>query len=265
MNTSTAIITGGAGAIGRAIAKGFLEDGIKVALFDNRCDDLKETETEFTTSFGSENVMSCCGDIRSTEHIDKGFGQVLSKFGQLDILVNNAAVTAIKAVDAVTDGDIDEIIDVDLKGYIKCARCAVAEMKRSGRGGSILMISSKNGLEGASEKSLYSAAKGGILTLSRALARELGPFNIRVNSICPDAVITDSYIWRKGGGYLEATLKRYNLKREQLEHYYRQRCALKMSIYPEDVAAAALFLVSEAARAITGAILPVDGGVAFPR
>lgn len=265
MSKRAAIITGGAGAIGKAIAEGFLAEGIRVALLDIRGEALKELSVELGDSHGSENIITFCGDVRSTKDIEACFDEAIKTFGNLDILVNNAAVTGIKAVDQLTDDDIDEIIDVDLKGYIKCARRAASQMKKTGQGGNILMISSKNGLEGASNKCLYSAAKGGILTMVRALARELGPFDIRVNSICPDAVIQGSYIWREGGGYLEATLDRYNLRRDQLEDYYKNRCALKRNMAPQNVAAAAVFLVSEGARAITGTILPVDGGVAFVR
>ena len=265
MPKRAAVITGGAGAIGKAVAEGFLADGIRVALFDIRGNALKEVAAELGASGGSENVLSHCGDVRRTKDVEACFDEAVKRFGQLDILVNNAAVTDIKPIDEIADAEIDEIIDVDLKGYIKCARRAAAEMKKSGKGGSILMISSKNGLEGASEKCLYSAAKGGILTMARALARELGPSNIRVNSICPDAIIEGSHIWREGGGYLEGTLKRYNIQPEELADYYKQRCALKRNMAPEDVAATAVFLVSEGARAITGAILPVDGGVAYVR
>jgi NAD(P)-dependent dehydrogenase (short-subunit alcohol dehydrogenase family) len=107
----------------------------------------------------------------------------------LDILVNNAAVTQIKPIDAVSDDDVDSVIDTNLKGYILCAREAVRMMKESDAKGTLLFVSSKNGLVGAPNKSLYSASKGGELTLARALARELGPFGIRVNTICPDAVL----------------------------------------------------------------------------
>ncbi len=261
----TAIITGAAGAIGRAIAEGFAQDGMRLGLFDNRNDALGQVASELSDTYGADNVLACQVDVRDTAQINAGFDKVLEAFKTVDILMNNAAVTGIKSVDALSDADIDSIIDTDLKGYIKCARRAVLQMKRSGNGGSILMISSKNGLEGASDKCLYSAAKGGILTLARALAKELGPFGIRVNSICPDAVLEGSHIWREGGDYRRDTGKRYGLASEEIPNYYVQRCALKRAIQPEDIAAGARFLASEATRAITGVILPIDGGVSFVR
>ena len=265
MKARAAVITGAAGAIGRAIAAEFLAAGISVGLFDNRPDALEQTRSELADAHGAEKVAGHCVDVRNTQEIEAGFDHVLVKLGQVDILVNSAAVTMIRPVDEITDEDIDEIIDTDLKGYIRCTCRAVAEMKRSGDGGHILMIASKNGLEGAPDKCLYSAAKGGVLTLARALAKELGPFGIRVNSICPDAVLEGSYIWREDGEYRKRTAERYGIESESIPEHYKQRSALRLNVRPEDVAAAALFLVSDSARAITGTILPVDGGVAFVR
>jgi NAD(P)-dependent dehydrogenase (short-subunit alcohol dehydrogenase family) len=261
----TAVITGAAGAIGRAITEGFAAQGMCLGLFDNRNDALMQAASEVADKYGAGKVLACEVDVRDTAQINAGFDAVLEKFGGVDILVNNAAITGIKSVDAITDAELDAIIDVDLKGYIKCARRAVMEMKRAGKGGNILMISSKNGLEGAPDKCLYSAAKGGILTLARALAKELGPFGIRVNSICPDAVLEGSYIWREGGDYRRGTEKRYGLTSDEIPDYYVRRCALKRSILPEDISAGACYLVSEQAGALTGVVLPIDGGVAFVR
>ncbi len=203
-------------------------------------------------------------DVCDSQQVKQAFELALREFGRLDILVNNAAVTQIKPVDALTDEDIDIIIDTNLKGYVKCAREAVKIMKRSGTRGSLLFISSKNGLVGASDKSLYCASKGGELTLARSLAKELGAFGIRVNTICPDAVLEGSRLW-EDGDYRPGTAKRYNIAEEELPDYYKNRTALKTNIQPQDVADAALFLVSNRAAKITGAIITVDGGVAFVR
>jgi NAD(P)-dependent dehydrogenase (short-subunit alcohol dehydrogenase family) len=137
-------------------------------------------------------------------------------------------------------------------------------MKGAGTKGTLLFISSKNGLEGAPNKSLYCATKGGELALARALAREVGEFGIRVNSICPDAVLEGSALW-EDDSYRLGTAKRYNISEEEIPGYYRERCALKTNIKPKDVANAALFLLSDSAAKITGAILSVDGGVAYVR
>jgi NAD(P)-dependent dehydrogenase (short-subunit alcohol dehydrogenase family) len=259
-----ALITGGAGAIGRAIAKGLLGAGARVALVDVAEERLQRFGAELVAEAGPGKVLTVAADVRDSRQVRQAFDRTLKEFGRLDILVNNAATTQIKAVDALTDADIDLIVDTNLKGYIKCAREAAGIMKRAGTKGTMLFVSSKNGLQGAANKSLYCATKGGELTLARALALELGEFGIRVNSICPDAVLEGSALW-EDDNYRLGTARRYNISEDQIPEYYRQRSALKTRIEPVDVANAALFLVSGNAGKITGAILSVDGGVTFVR
>jgi NAD(P)-dependent dehydrogenase (short-subunit alcohol dehydrogenase family) len=265
LHGQVALITGAAGAIGRAISIGFLDAGACVTLVDYDQTRLGQFEQELSAKYPQKTILSVVADVKDSEQITHAFNATLERFGQLTILVNNAAVTQIKPIDELSDEDIDLIIDTDLKGYIKCAREAVKIMKRSQTPGALLFISSKNGLLGAAKKCLYSAAKGGGLTMARALAKELGPFGIRVNTICPDAVMEGSYLWRKGGGYLEGTAERYNIPVEEIPEYYKNRCALQTNIDPVDIANAAVFLVSDKSAKVTGTILSVDGGVAFVR
>jgi NAD(P)-dependent dehydrogenase (short-subunit alcohol dehydrogenase family) len=264
LKNQVAFITGGAGAIGRAIGEGLVKAGARVVLIDIDEDRLKQFEQELIDKYGPGSVLSVVADVRDSQRVKNAFELALEQFGRLDILVNNAAVTQIKSVDALSDEDIDIILDTNLKGYVKCAREAVRIMKGSDTGGSLLFISSKNGLVGASNKSLYCASKGAELAMARALAKELGAFGIRVNTICPDAVLEGSALW-EDDDYRLGTASRYNISEEEIPDYYKNRCALKTNIQPQDVANAALFLVSEKAAKITGAIITVDGGVAFVR
>jgi len=259
-----ALITGGAGAIGRAISEGLVKAGARVALVDNDERRLKRFEQELATTYGRGSALAVVADVRDSQQVRRAFKLTLEEFGRFDILVNNAAVTQIKPVDAVSDEDIDLIIDTNLKGYVICAREAVKVMKKSEGKGSLLFISSKNGLNGAPDKSLYCATKGGELTLARALAQELGQFGIRVNTICPDAVLEGSSLW-EDDDYRLGTAKRYHISEEEIPSYYRNRSSLKMNVQPQDVANVALFLVSDKAAKITGAIITVDAGVAFVR
>ncbi|MCX6376846.1 MAG: SDR family oxidoreductase [Armatimonadetes bacterium] len=259
------MITGAAGAIGRAMAHGFMREGASLALVDTHQQRLSELENALAAHYDRERFRVFLADVRSTQQIQEAFRLTVGAFGRLDILVNNAAVTQIKPVDEILDADIDLIIDVNLKGYIKCAREAVQIMKRLKIQGCLLFISSKNGLVGAAEKPLYCASKAGEINLARSLAVELGRSGIRVNTICPDAVMEGSALWDRGSGYLEATAKRYGIPIEKIPEYYRSRSALRTTIEAEDVANAALFLVSDRASKMTGNILTVDGGVAFVR
>lgn len=259
-----ALITGGAGAIGRAIGEGFVQAGARVVLVDIDADRLDEFGQQLEETYGPDVALLVAADVRYTEQVRGAFDQTLQAFGRLDILVNNAAVTQIRPVDELSDEEIDVTVDTNLKGYLKCAREAVRIMKAAGTGGKLLIISSKNGLEGAGDKCLYSSTKGGELTMARSLARELGRFGIRVNSICPDAVLEGSGLW-ENDDYRLGTARRYNLAEDEIPGYYKERCALKTNVKPEDVANAALFLVSERSAKTTGSILTVDGGVAFVR
>jgi NAD(P)-dependent dehydrogenase (short-subunit alcohol dehydrogenase family) len=225
---------------------------------------LAQFHQELSAEHGNGLVLPVVADVRDSQQVRVAFEATLGQFGRLDILVNNAAATQIRPVEALSDEDIDLIIDTNVKGYVKCAREAVRIMKEAGTKGSLLFISSKNGLVGASNKSLYCATKGGELAMARALAKELGRFGIRVNSICPDAVLEGSGLW-EDDDYRLGTARRYSISEEEIPEYYRQRCALKANIDPQDVANAALYLVSAKAAKITGAILTVDGGVAFVR
>jgi len=259
-----ALITGGAGAIGRALGKGLAEAGARVALIDVDRDRLEQFYQELLSAHGPGSAMATVADVRDTAEVERAFDLTLRTFGRLDILVNNAAVTQVRTIDALSDKELDVTIDTNLKGYFKCARAAVRLMKESGTKGSLLFISSKNGLVGAAEKSLYCATKGGELTMARSLARELGRFGIRVNTICPDAVLEGSGLW-EDDDYRLGTAKRYSISEDEIPDYYKERCALKTNINPDDVANAALFLLSDKAAKITGAILTVDGGVAYVR
>ncbi len=259
------LITGAAGAIGGAIAHGFAAEGARLVLMDIDGPRQERRANELKTKYGADRVLDIVGDVRDPRQVRRIVDQAVQHFGRLDILVNNAAVTRIRSIDEIADEDIDEIIDTNLKGYFYFAREFVRVAKEKKSRGVILIISSKNGLEGASDKSLYSATKGAEITMARSLARELGPFGIRVNVICPDAVHKGSKLWERGGHYSVATAKRYGITEDQIPEYYRKRCALRVNMEPEDVAHAALFLCSASSAKVTGAVLTVDGGVAYVR
>ena len=265
LQDQVALITGAAGAIGRAVARGFAEQGARLCLLDIDGERQEKLACELVAAFGKDSVLDIVGDVRDPDTARRCAEACLDRFGRLDILVNNAAVTLIRPIDRISDAEVDEILDTDLKGYIYFAREFVKVAKAAKTPGVILIVSSKNGLEGASEKCLYCSAKGAGIALARSLARELGPLGIRVNTICPDAVHEGSKLWQRGGAYSLATAARYGIAEDEIPEYYRQRCALKVNITPGDVASAAVFLCSDQSAKITGAVLTIDGGVAYVR
>jgi len=138
-------------------------------------------------------------------------------------------------------------------------------MKRQGRGGSIVVVGSKNALVASPGAAAYGAAKAAELQLARSLALEGAPFGIRVNSVNPDAVLRGSRIW--SSGWREERARAHGIAPEALEEHYRERSLLKRSVLPEDVAEAVCFFVSDASSKSTGNVLNVDAGhaAAFPR
>ena len=245
-----ALITGGAGAIGRAISEGLIGVGAKVALVDIAEERLQSYGEKLASKAGSGRVLTIVADVCDSRQVRRAFDLTLEEFGRLDILVNNAAATQIMAVDLLSDEDIDLIIDTNLKGYVKCAREAVKIMKASDTKGTLLFISSKNGLEGAANKSLYCATKGGELAMARSLAKELGPFGITVNAIAPGMVATalNRKLQKKGSPFISTALAGTPTGRLTT---------------PEQIAELVVFLSSAAGANINGETIRVDGGAAI--
>jgi NAD(P)-dependent dehydrogenase (short-subunit alcohol dehydrogenase family) len=151
-------------------------------------------------------------------------------------------------------------------GYFLAAREGFRILKTQQTGGALIFVVSKNALVAGKNASAYSAAKAAELHLARCLAEEGAPHGIRVNIVNPDAVLAGSRIWNESSWRAERAAT-YKIQPEELEEFYRQRNALKVHIYPEDIAEAAFFFASKRSAKTTGCMLNVDGGVtaAFPR
>ncbi|HVO03336.1 MAG TPA: bifunctional rhamnulose-1-phosphate aldolase/short-chain dehydrogenase [Candidatus Cybelea sp.] len=259
-----AFITGGAGGIGRATAEALLAEGACVALVDIDGGRLESTVKEFVGRHGKDRVWGTVADVTDEKSVIDAFAAAARQFGGLDILVSNAGIASSAPIEDTSIELWDKNMSVLATGYFLVSREAFRLLKGQGIGGSIVFIASKNAMAASPGASAYCTAKAAEVHLARCLALEGAPVGIRVNVVNPDAVLRGSTIW--SGDWLKERAEAYKIETSQLEEHYRQRSLLKLSVYPEDIAAAVRFFCAEATKS-TGNILNVDAGnaVAFTR
>ncbi|NIF27563.1 SDR family oxidoreductase [Pantoea sp. Tr-811] len=239
-----AIVTGAASArgIGRATAQAFAAHGAKVAILDL---DLQAAR-DAAAQLGSGH-LGLAANVADEAQVRDAVAQVLAQFGRIDVLVNNAGITQpVKTLD-ITGKDYDRILDVNLRGTLLMSQAVIPSM-RAQRSGSIICMSSVSAQRGGGifGGPHYSAAKAGVLGLGKAMARELGPDNVRVNAITPGLIHTDI----TGG-----------LMQDERRHAIIEGIPLGRLGEARDVANAALFLASELSSYLTGITLDVNGGM----
>jgi rhamnulose-1-phosphate aldolase/alcohol dehydrogenase len=256
-----ALITGSAGGIGKAIAKKFVQEGACVIINDNDPTRLEGAKEEFLKQFGKDSYSSALLDVTNAEHITEAFKTAAVAFGGIDIVVNCAGLSISKPIEEHTEKDWDLLYDVLVKGQFLVTQAAVKVMRKQAIGGDILNIVSKNALVSGPNNAGYGSAKAAQLHLSRLNAAELGVDKIRVNTVNPDAVISDSKIWE--GAWAEGRAKAYGVTVAELPAYYAKRTLLNEIILPEDIANACLVFVGGLLNKSTGNVLNVDGGVAM--
>lgn len=244
IDDKVAVVTGAASGIGRGIA-GFLSDlGAGVALLD--LDEGKGREAAAVC--GPPARFFLC-DVTSPEACQRAVKQVTEAFGHIDILVNCAGVIVRKSVVELSEDEWDRVIAVNLKGTFLMCKHVIPLMARAG-GGSIVNIGSGWGLKGGPKAAAYCAAKAGVVNLTRAMAIDHGPQNIRVNCVCPGDVKTPMLL---------SEAKQLGVDEEE----FLRECAerpLKRLGTPLDVAKAVYFFASDLSPWVTGAVLVVDGG-----
>jgi NAD(P)-dependent dehydrogenase (short-subunit alcohol dehydrogenase family) len=241
----TVFVTGAARGIGRATAEQFLAAGANVALVDR---DRQELDAVIAACREPKRALALEVDVSSARAVAAAVDTTLTTFGSLDVLVNNAAVHFARPVDGYTLEEIDLLLDINLKGALFAVRSALPALRRTK--GAIVSVSSMTGLVGQSHGSVYAATKGALISMTKALALELGSDGIRVNCVCPAGVDTALMRnWAATTGDPEGVLK------GQAAMHLTNRMA-----EPEEIAAAILFLSSPAASFITGIALPVEGG-----
>jgi 3-oxoacyl-[acyl-carrier protein] reductase len=237
-----AIVTGAGRGIGKAIARKFLQEGAEVLICDLDPGRVEDARGELA-ALGA--VHGEVADVTSREEVEELVGRARREFGRIDVLVNNAGVALYERFLEITDKDWNDTLAVNLTGVFLCSQVVAREMKERGSG-AIVNMASTNGILGEPGLAPYNASKAGVVLLSKTMAIELAPHNIRVNSVCPGFILTDLAL---EGGMSEEEVRDYTSK-IPLNRYGRV----------EEVANAFAFLASDEASFITGTELVVDGG-----
>jgi NAD(P)-dependent dehydrogenase (short-subunit alcohol dehydrogenase family) len=238
------IVTGAARGVGRRAVELFLEEGASVVAGDRRGNELQEV---FAGVEGELELVEA--DLRERADCERLVERALARFGRLDVLFNNAGVTLRSPLEETEDELWEEALETNLRSVFYCSRAAVPQMRRQGSG-AIVNNASINAIRGNVNLTAYSAAKGGLVAMTRALATELAPAGIRVNALCPGALDTPMT-----AEYLDSADDS-----EALRETLARKHPLGRLGTADDVARAALFLASDDAAFITGVALPVDGG-----
>jgi len=253
-----ALVTGGAGGIGGAIAERLLADDACVVLLDNDSDALERAGAELVGKFGKDRTRSTRCDVTDEAEVARSFAFAAREYGGIDIVVSNAGIASAARFEQTTLETWRRNIEVLGTGYFLIGREAARVMKAQGIGGSIVFVASKNALAASSGTAAYSAAKAAELHLARCMALELAADGIRVNAVSPDAVLQGSRIW--SSSWRAERARAYGIDPSELEKFYRERSLLKQNVKPEDVAEAVHFFASDRSAKSTGNILNVDAG-----
>ncbi len=241
-NKKTVIITGASRGIGNETAKAFANEGYNVLInYNNSCEEALKLKDFIVSNGGCAEIFNA--DVSNSGEVNHMIEFCLETFKNINVLVNNAAISQTKLFTDITQSDWDRMMDVNLKGVFNCTSSVVKHMI-SQKYGKIINVSSIWGMTGASCEVHYSAAKAGIIGFTKALAKELGPCNIQVNCVAPGIIRT-------------SMISEYN--RDEINELINQTPLLRLGTM-KDVAYTTLFLASEKADFITGQLISPNGG-----
>lgn len=243
-----ALITGGGTGIGRAIALAFAREGASVALAGRRLNKLKDVVGEIDEQGGTATAVEC--DVTRAKDAERAVKDTAKKLGKINVLVNNAGILSVATVDGVSEEEWDRVMTVNVKGPFLLSRAVLKEFRKIG-GGTIVNIGSVLGLVAMKDRAAYCASKGGVTMLTKAMALDHAHENVRVNCICPSIVETELVKGLFDRGEQGAALRRARIGTIPLARFGK----------PVDVAELAVFLASDESSWLTGAAIPLDGGL----
>ncbi|TPK63460.1 MULTISPECIES: bifunctional rhamnulose-1-phosphate aldolase/short-chain dehydrogenase [unclassified Mesorhizobium] len=253
-----ALVTGGAGGIGRATASRLLREGACVVLADIDETALASANDELAKAYGKDFVRPVVINVTSEDQVVAGFAETAVEFGGIDILVSNAGLASSAPIEDTTLALWNKNMDILSTGYFLVSREAFRLFRVQKIGGNVVFVASKNGLAASPNAAAYCTAKAAEIHLARCLALEGAEAQIRVNVVNPDAVLRGSKIW--SGEWKEQRAAAYKMSTDDLEEHYRSRSMLKRSVFPEDIAEAIYFFASDMSAKSTGNIVNVDAG-----
>ena len=246
LQNKVAVITGGGSGIGKETARLFMEEGANVAIFDIFTGGVEKGHCDmgFPKDAEIKNTLCLKADITKRAEVRSAVEATIQRFGKIDILINNAGIIRDALVHKMTEEQWNEVIDVDLTGSFNSIQAVVDHMMQRGSG-SIVNVSSVSGIYGNVGQVNYSAAKAGLIGITKTLSKELGKKGIRVNAVAPGFIRTP----------MTAGLP------QKILDLMTEKTPLKMLGDPIDVAYANLYLASDESRYVNGCVLMVDGGL----
>jgi NAD(P)-dependent dehydrogenase (short-subunit alcohol dehydrogenase family) len=244
-----AIVTGAGSGIGAATAGLFAAQGRTVVLVDRNEEAVRQVADRIRSAGGL--AEAAVADVASWADVSRVVEQTVAHHGGLDILHNNAGITAIGNVETLSEAQWDAVVDVNLKSIFLFSKAAIPHLRERG-GGSIVNTASANGIRPAAHRDAYSAAKGGVIALTKAMAVSFAKDRIRVNCVCPGTVDT---------GLVRGVAKEIFPDFATAEKAFLARQPLGRIAQPIDIAHAVAFLVSDEASFVTGSAFVVDGGM----